>query len=213
MVQIIPAILSKTEENFKVDILRYDNLDYLKEDWVHIDFMDNIFVPNESIKPSVVSKYPVFKHKEAHLMVLSPLEWIDGLTEAGFERIIIHVESQDVEKCLEYIKSKGLEAGIAINNETPVESLQPFIDKIDVVLVMTIKPGFQGQPFIPEALEKVRQIKSNNLSVKVGVDGGVRDTNVKEIVESGVDFMTAGSYLLEGDIEENLEKLWEVIYG
>lgn len=214
MIQIIPGILSNTEEDFKRDVLRYEHLNFLKDGWVHIDFMDNIFVPNKSIKPSVVSKYPVFQHKEAHPMVLHPMEWVDPLIKAGFERIIFHIEAEDdIVECIEYIKSKHLEVGLAINYKTPIENLQPFIDKIDVILVMTIVPGFQGQPFIPEALSKVRQIKFNNWPVKVGVDGAVKDTNAKEIVESGVDFMIAGSYLLEGDIDENLEMLWEVLNG
>ena len=214
MVQIIPAILSTKEEDFRKDVFRYKNAESFKSGWVHIDFMDNIFVPNKSIEPSVVAKYPISLHKEAHPMVAHPLEWVDGLVKAGFERIIFHIEAKDdIKECIEYIRSKGLEVGLAINSETPIENLQAFVDKIDIVLVMTIVPGFQGQSFIPKALDKVREIKQKSWSVKVGVDGSVKDTNVKEIVESGVDFIILGSYLLRGDIDENLEVLWEAING
>lgn len=212
MVQIIPAILSTSEGDYKRDILRYQQAQSFQEGWVHIDFMDNKFVPNQSIEPEVISKYPIDLHKEAHPMVLHPLDWIDDLVEAGFKRIIFHIEAaDDTLECIGRIKSKGLEVGLAINPETPIEKLEPFISKINVVLIMTIVPGFQGQPFIPIALDKVKEIKSKGWSVKVGVDGAVKDSNIKEIIKSGVDFVTVGSYLLKGDIDENLENLWEEI--
>lgn len=213
MVQIIPAILSTKEEDYARDILRYKRATSFKEGWVHIDFMDNLFVPNKSIEPSVISKYPINLHKEAHPMVLNPLEWIDELANAGFERIIIHIEANKGSESLEFIKSRGLRAGLAIKNDTPIDQLQPFIDKIDTILMMTIDPGFQGQPFIPQALDNVRNIKAKNWPVRVGVDGAVKDDNIKEIIKSGVDFVIVGSYLLKGDVDENLEKLQEKING
>ena len=212
MVQIIPAVLAKTEQDYQNNINKLNQSESLSGGWVHIDFADNKFVQNTTIEPSIIQKYPNNFRKEAHLMVNHPKDWIDQLKEAGFERIIFHLESEDdILLVIEDIKNKGLEAGLAINKETALEKLEPFLDKIDLVLVMSIVPGFQGQPFIPQTLDKVRQIKSNNWSVKVGVDGAVRDTNIKEIVESGVDFVTVGSYLLKGDVEENLEMLREVL--
>ena len=214
MVQIIPAILSTSEDDYERDVSRYKRSPSFKEGWVHIDFMDHIFVPNKSIEPSVVAKHPIDLHKEAHPMVSHPLEWVDNLVKAGFERIIFHIEAEDdTNDCIGYIRNKGLEVGLAINNETPIEKIEPFVDKIDVVLVMAIVSGFQGQPFIPEALDKVRQIKSKNWPVRVGVDGSVKDLNAREIMEAGVDFMIVGSFLLKGNIDENLEKLWEAIHG
>lgn len=212
MIQIIPAILSTSEEEYRKDITKYQRSQLFKEGWVHIDFMDNKFVPNQSIDPEVSAKYPIDLHKEAHIMVSNPLEWVDKLVEVGFERIIFHIESaDDVLKVIEYIKSKGLEAGLAINSNTPIEKLDPYISKIDVILVLSIVAGFQGQPFIPKTLDKVRKIKSTNESIKVGVDGAIKDTNIKEVVKAGVDFVIVGSYLLNGDVDENLENLWEVI--
>ena len=222
MIQIIPAILSTSEEDYARDVSRYKQSlllrnkqsEFFKEGWVHIDFMDNKFVPNKSIEPSVIDKYPTNLHKEAHLMVSHPLEWIESLVKTGFERIIFHVESEDdINECIKSIKSKGLGVGLAINFETPIEKLTAFVHKIEVILVMTIKPGFQGQPFIPAALNKVKEIKSKNWPVSLGVDGHVRDENIKEVIKSGVDFVIAGSYLLKGDVDENLEILWEEIRG
>lgn len=213
MVQIIPAILATSEEQYKNDLSKLENSS-LRDNWVHIDFADNEFVPNKTIEPEVIKKFPTNFRKEAHLMVTYPKEWIDKLVDADFERTIFHIESDDnILEALEYIKNKGLKIGLAINKESPIAKLEQFVDKIDVILVMTIVPGFQGQPFIPQTLDKVREIKSKNWPVKVGVDGAVHDTNAKEIVESGVDFMIVGSYLLNGDVDENLERIWEVING
>lgn len=212
MAQIIPAILATTEEDFARDISLLKHSLLFKEGWVHIDLMDNIFVPNKSISPSATAKFQINLHKEAHLMVAHPLEWVDELIEAGFKKIIFHIESaDDPAKCIEYIKEKRLQVGIAINNETPLEKLEPFLDKIDAVLVMSVVPGFQGQKFIPEALERIKQLKSKLLVAKIGIDGAIKDDNIKEVVASGVDFVTVGSYLLKGDVDENLENLWEVI--
>lgn len=214
MVQIIPSILATSEEQYKGDLDKLSSCDALKDNWVHIDFADNKFVQNKTIKPEVIQKFPTNFRKEAHLMVENPLSWIDQLVQAGFERVIFHLESKDnIEDCIKTIKKNNLEAGIALKVETPIEKLQPFIDKISTVLIMTIVAGFQGQPFIPHSLNKVSSIKSKNWPVRVGVDGAVKDTNAKEIVEAGVDFMIVGSFLLEGDIDDKLERLWEAING
>lgn len=214
MVQIIPAILATSEEQYQNDLAKLSKSEALKEGWVHIDFADNKFVQNQTVEPATIEKFSSDFKKEAHLMVAHPKEWVDTLLKAGFERIIFHIESEDDPlETIENIKLKGLEVGLAINKETPIEKLQVFVGKIDVVLVMTIIPGFQGQPFIPESLDKVRLIKAKNWSVRIGVDGHVNDKNAKEIIASGVDFMIVGSYLLEGDIDEKLENIWEVING
>lgn len=216
MVQIIPAILATTEGDFARDISRIKQSLSFTEGWVHIDFMDNQFVPNQSIRPSVIFKYPLELHKEAHLMVLHPLEWVDELVEAGFERVIFHIEAKDdLNKCIDKIRNKGLEVGLAIKNETSLEGLEPFIDKLDVILLMGVMPGFQGQEFIPETINKVKETSrlrsKGNYGFRIGVDGAVKDGNIKDIVEAGVDFVTVGSFLLKGDLDENLERLWEVV--
>lgn len=214
MIQIIPAILATTEEQYKKDIERLQSSPSLEEGWVHIDFADGEFVKNKTIDVSVIERNPTNLHKEAHLMVSHPKEWAYGLVKAGFERIIFHIESKDdIAEVIEEIKSKGLEVGIAINPDTELEKVYPFMSTIDKVLIMTVIPGFQGQPFIPEMLERVKKIKSNNPELVVGVDGAVRDTNIKEIIETGADFATIGSYILKGSIEENIENLWEIING
>jgi len=216
MVQIIPAILSTTEADYDRDISRYIAAQSFQDGWIHIDFMDNVFVPNKSIDALATAKYPTPLQKEAHIMVAHPKEWIDDLVGANFERIIFHIEVEDDKnECIDYIKSKGVQVGLAINNSTSLKKLEPFLGKVDLVLVMSVVPGFQGQPFIPESLNRIKQISrirsQGDFSFKIGIDGAVKDINVKEIADSGVDIITVGSYLLKGDIDENLENLRERI--
>lgn len=215
MIQIIPAILSTIESDFGRDIKKCNDSGLLQGGWVHIDFMDNLFVPNKSIMPEVTAKYGTGLKKEAHLMVKSPLDWLNQTADAGFERIFIHLEAEQVSSCLDKIKEESLETGLAINPETPIEQLAPFLSQIDRVLLMGINPGFQGREFMPEVVDKIKETarlrSENNSAFKIGVDGGVKDANAKELVLAGADFLVSGSFLLKGDIDANLEKIWEEI--
>jgi len=214
MVQIIPAVLAKSEDQYQKDITKLNNCESLRDGWVHIDFADNKFVQNQTIEPEVTQKFPTSLRKEAHLMVAHPKQWLEKLAAAGFKRVIFHIECEDdIGKVIDYIKSQGLEVGLALKNDTPVEKIEPFVSKINIVLLMSIVPGFQGQPFIPKALEKIKELKSLAWQVGIGVDGSVKNTNIREIINAGADFVIVGSYLLEDDLEENLENLWEVING
>lgn len=214
VIQIIPAILATSEEQYKQDLDKLVRSEALEMGWLHIDFADHVFVPNQTVGVEVIAKFPTEFKKEAHLMVAHPKDWIDQLVNANFKRIIFHIESEDNPlEVIEYIKSKGLEVGLAVSRETTVEKLKPFVGKIDVILIMTIVAGFQGQPFIPQTLDKVRRVKSEGWSTRVGVDGAVSDTDAKEIADAGADFMIVGSYLLKGNVDENLEELWEEING
>lgn len=213
MVTIIPAILETTEQEYKQAIENINSAPSLEDGWLHIDFMDGFFVDNHSIEPAVVSKYPTNLKKEAHLMVMQPINWLDKLIEAGFTRVILHFEAEEVQQCLEYLTGKGLEVGLAVKMETQLDKIQEFLPQIDLLLIMSIKPGFQGQPFIPDALEKIteaNQVRAvNNFSI--AVDGAVSTDNIKSLVAAGADILIIGSHLVQGDIEENMEKVWEVV--
>lgn len=217
MIQIIPAILSTTESDFGSDIKRCNDSGLLQSGWVHIDFMDNLFVPNQSITPEATGKYETKLTKEAHLMVKNPLDWLNQTADAGFKRIFIHIEAEQLAVCLDKIKENRLEVGMVLNPETPIEKLVPFLDKLDRVLLMGIHPGFQGQELLPQVIEKIKQTShlraKNNNTFKIGVDGGVRDENSKELILAGADFLVSGSFLLKGDIDANLEKIWEKVSG
>ena len=212
--QIIPAILATSEEQYQKDITKLNNSPSLTEGWVHIDFADNKFVQNQTIEPEIIKKSPTNLRKEAHLMVAHPKEWIEKLANADFERVIFHIECEDdVEEVIDLAKEQGLEVGLAIKFETPIEKLELFVPKIDTILVMSVVPGFQGQSFIAKSLDKIKELKSKGWQTKIGIDGAVKSSNIKEIIGTGVDMVTIGSYLLEGDLEENLENLWEIING
>ena len=212
MVQILPAILDKTAEDFQKHIEQLNRSASFQQGWVHIDFADNEFVQNQTIGTDIVNQTPITLNKEAHLMVAHPLQWIDKLKEAGFKRVIFHFESKDNPlECINKITESGMETGIALNIDTPIEKIATFKDKIEVVLIMAIVAGFQGQPFLPEAIKKIKDLKEKNWPIQISVDGAVRDTNAKQLIEAGVDQLTIGSYLLKGDIDENLENLWETV--
>lgn len=217
MIEFVPAILAATKEEFNNQRDKICTNNSFEGGWIHIDFMDNVFVQNQSIDPDQIIDIPADFKKEAHLMVEHPLGWIDKLLEVGFKRVIFHLESKDdINQSLEYAKNKGLEVGLAIKSETPVEKLVEFMSKIDLVLVMSVEPGFQGQPFIPESLEKVKDLVNvrdkNGYSYKIGVDGHINDENIKSIVDTGVDHIIVGSYFTKGEnIDENLEKIWEAV--
>ena len=214
MIQIIPAILPTSERQYRDDIRKLAQSETLIGDWVHIDFMDNIFVHNKSIEPQITEEFPVQFQKEAHLMVMHPKEWIDKLVIAGFKRVIFHIECQDsIVEVIDLIKDKEMEVGIAIKGDTPVSRLEDFADKIDIVLIMSVVPGFQGQPFILKTFDKIKELKARCWDIKIGVDGAIKDNNIKEIIDIGVDFVIVGSYLLNGDVDENIENLWEIING
>lgn len=220
MIQIIPAILDKTPQDYKDHIEQLKHSKGFQEGWVHIDFADNKFVPNETVGVETIMQFPADLKKEAHLMVSHPLEWIEKLKKAGFERVVFHFESEDnISEVIEMVKNLGMEVGIAVNPQTPIEPLGQYKDKIDQVLVMGIIPGFQGQPFIPDTIKKIKDLKLKSWPVQISVDGAVSDENAKDLVEAGVDQLVSGSFLLgtkndsslKGDIDANVEKIWESI--
>ena len=214
MILLVPAILDKTAKDFEEHIAQITESVSFQEGWVHIDFADNKFVPNETIDVETTGKYPTNLKKEAHLMVSNPLKWIEDLKKAGFRRVVFHFESDDDPgEVVKAVKEAGMEVGIAINPDTKIDSLEPFKDKIDQILIMGIVPGFQGQPFIPATIDKVKTLKGKGWPVTISVDGAVRDTNAKDLAEAGVDQLVSGSFLLKGDIDENVEKIWEVLEG
>lgn len=214
MIQIIPAILATTPEQYKKDIEKINNSKSFEIGWVHIDFADNKFVPNKSIDVSTVMQFPTHLKKEAHLMVERPLEWIDDLKKTGFQRVIFHFEcSDDKEEVIESIKKAGMEVGIAINLDTPMDALESYKDKVDQILVMGIVPGFQGQPFIPDTIVRIRDLKSKGWPVKISIDGAVQDINARQLVEAGVDQLVIGSFLLKGEVDANVEKIREATSG
>lgn len=209
MVQIIPAILATTKEEYQQKLTKIESSGVFEGGWVQIDLMDNKFVQNKSIDAKVVSEYPAKLKVEAQLMVVDPTNWIREIGKV--DRIVIPVEIDQVLTYVEQIAKTGAEVGLSINPQTPIERVDPYIGKIDTVLVMSVKPGFGGQKFIVTTVDKVKQIKDKGWPVKIGVDGGIDSSVVKDLADAGADYLVIGSHLLEGSIDENLEKIWEAI--
>lgn len=214
MVQIIPTLFSTTEEEYQKRLTKLNSCDLLQEGWVQLDLMDNRFVPNLSIGLDVIKKYPLDYHKEAQLMVVDPAKWIDGLIDFGVDRIIFPVEiDKDILGLINKVKSNTIEVGLSLNPETEVKELEPYLELLDAVLCMAVKPGLEGQQFDMNIYQKIADIKQKSLKIKVGVDGGINDTNAKDLADAGADYLAIGSFLFNGNISENLENLWEVING
>lgn len=212
MVQIIPTTFSTTEEEYKARLAKLAHSSSFKEGWVQLDLMDNKFVPNLSIGLDIIKKYPLPFKKEAQLMVMDPDEWFEGLFELKVDRIIIPVEiDKNILDFINLIKGNNIEVGLSLNPESKVELLDPFLDLLDAVLLMGVKPGLEQQELDPGIVGKIKAIKEKIPTLKIGVDGGVKDTNIKQLIEAGVDYLAIGSYLFAGDFDENLEKLWEVL--
>jgi ribulose-phosphate 3-epimerase len=186
-------------------------------DYIHVDVMDGHFVPNISMGPSIVksvrdrTSIPF----DVHLMI-DPIEpYIDEFVKAGADIISIHPEANDnIEKCIDKIKSHNVKAGLAINPDTKWEVVLPFLDKLDIIVVMSVHPGFGGQKFIPSALEKLKllrkKIDDSHPHIELEIDGGVNFENIESILEAGADVIVAGTTTFTGGEKEyanNIAKL------
>lgn len=209
MVTIIPAILATSESEFSEQLNKLKSAPVLDEGWIHIDFMDGELVETKSIQPASLTTQEIPFHKEAHLMVKNPVDWIKDLKKQGFERVIIHLEAEKVSEALDLILQSGMSAGLAINPETSLEEVKKYSEKIEVLQVMAIHPGKQGQPFLLTTYDRVKD--ASKMVGEVAVDGSVNLETALKLIEAGAERLVIGSYLQKGDIDENLEKIWEAL--
>ena len=169
--------------------------------WIHIDVMDNQFVPNLTIGPPVVKSLRKYTDKflDVHMMVVEPEKLVEPFARAGADGITFHVEAaENPNEVIDLIKSTGKQVGISLKPGTPLSSIEPFLDKVDLVLIMTVEPGFGGQGYLPGSSDRIKKLKSrlNEMCldrVLIEVDGGVKLNNMKEVVEAGADVLVAGS--------------------
>ncbi|QQG43583.1 MAG: ribulose-phosphate 3-epimerase [Candidatus Daviesbacteria bacterium] len=198
MIKIIPAILATTEEEYKDKLLELEKENCLKFDWVQIDFMDNKFVQNQSITPEIIAKYPTQFQIEAQLMVEYPENWVDELVKIPVRRIVFPVEdTSGLRERISHIKNHGIKVGLSINPETDLETVEPYVGEIDIILVMSVNPGFGGQQFQPQAIEKVKEIKQKNWPITIEVDGGINKDVLESLEKAGADSVVIGSHLPE----------------
>ena len=195
--QIAPSLLSC---DFAVMGSEIERMDRAGADYMHLDVMDGDFVPNLTFGAPVIkavrgyTKVPF----DVHLMISNPLKYIDDFADAGADIITFHIESKSpVKQTIEKIKSRNIKAGLVIKPNTMAEAVFPYLEMLDWVLVMTVEPGFGGQKFMAQHLDKVRKIKAQakkiNKEITLEIDGGVGEGNIKEAFDAGVDVCVAGT--------------------
>jgi len=197
MAIIAPSILSANFLNLEKDIEMINNSE---ADWFHLDVMDGRFVPNISFGLPVIAamKKAAKKTFDVHLMIVEPEKYFEDFAKAGADYLSIHIEaSTHLHRSLQAIKALGMKAGVALNPHTPVQLLEDVINDIDLVLIMSVNPGFGGQKFIPKTLDRIKTLKEiirkNNASTLIEIDGGVTLENAAMIIEAGTDVLVAGN--------------------
>ena len=213
-VKISPSILSADFSKLGLEI---QNLEKAKADLIHIDVMDGHFVPNITIGPEVINKLRKYTSLpfDVHLMISPVHNFIKNFADAGADIITIHPEAtDDLTSSIKEIKSLNKKVGISLNPETSVSKVLPVLNTIDLVLVMSVNPGFGGQKFMKENLEKVKilrkEIDSNKLKTEIEIDGGINFENAKMAKEAGVDILVSGTTIFKengGNLKKNIELL------
>ena len=167
--------------------------------YLHMDVMDGHFVPNLTMGPDLVKSLNGIAPLDVHLMVTNPIDFIEDFRDAGAEIISVHVEANNPLKALESIKKNNIKAGIALNPSTPESSIEPFMDLVDLILVMSVEPGYCGQDFHEDAIERVKHYKKTYPNKIIEVDGGVSPSNSKRLADAGADILVAGSAIFKAD--------------
>jgi ribulose-phosphate 3-epimerase len=203
MAIIAPSLLSADFLNLQKEC---DMLNKSKADWFHLDVMDGRFVPNISFGPMIVNfiSKSTEKYCDVHLMIEEPEKFTEAFKNAGAHNLTIHLEAcKHLHRNIEQIKSLGMQAGVALNPHTPVDTLKDILQDIDLVCLMSVNPGFGGQSFIKYTINKIKQLKEmineQLLNVKIEIDGGITLENASLIIDAGADVLVAGNTVFKSE--------------
>ena len=213
--RLCPSILSADFNRLgeQIKILEKEGVEYL-----HIDVMDGDFVPSISFGMPVIKSIRKESNMffDVHLMVTEPERYIRDFVECGADSITVHAEAcEDLERTLEQIRAAGVKAAVSIKPSTPVNDISHLLEDVDMVLIMTVQPGFGGQKYIPYTTQKIRDLKKmmeeKHCQADIEVDGGVSLNNVQEVLDAGANIIVAGTAVFKGDIRENVESFLNIM--
>lgn len=187
-------------------------------EYLHFDVMDGLFVPSISFGMPVLQSIKSCTNQviDAHLMINEPIRYVEAFQKAGADLITVHLEAcEDVHKTLRKIKECGMKAGISICPDTPVSALEEYVEEADMILIMSVHPGFGGQKFIEDSLTKIRMTREMlnryGLETDIQVDGGIYTSNVENVLKAGANIIVAGSAVFKGDAKENTKEFMEIL--
>lgn len=214
MIKLAPSILSADFARLLEDVKKVEKAGC---EYLHIDVMDGHFVPNITLGPAIVKslRKDVNMVFDAHLMIENPDNYIKEFADAGCDIIVVHQEAcTHLHRTIQNIKSHGIKAGVALNPATPIETIKYVLQDVDMVLLMSVNPGFGGQSYIPVVTQKIKELKAlideMGLEIDIEVDGGVKPSNISEVVNAGANVIVAGSAIFNaGDIDEAVKSLRE----
>jgi len=203
--KVVPAILTDDPKVLDTMVRQAERF----TTYVQFDIMDGQFVPSQSITSEHLAALPMKLSWEVHLMVQRPEGYLEDFRKAGAQKVIFHYEAtSSPEAVISQIRNLGLGVGLAVNPETPVSVIYPLASKVDSVLFLTVNPGFYGSPFIPEALDKAMELRSAQPDMEIGVDGGMKESNVAQIARMGIDVIYVGSAIfLQPEPGESFRRL------
>jgi len=206
-IKIAPSILSADRDKLNEEVKEIEPYAEL----IHVDVMDGKFVPPTTFKPEEIKKIKSELPKDVHLMVEHPLKdgFIDDYIDAGADIITVHEEAKDdIDECIDYIKSKGVKAAISINPPTQLDKIIGYVDKVDMVLIMSVNPGYAGQKFIEDVLGKIKELRKLRPELDIQIDGGIDKGTIKKAVDAGANIFVAGSAIFgEEDRKKAIEEL------